>query len=113
MTMKLKQGDVVLVEFVFSEGSGVKRRPALVISGESYHRGRQEAIIAGITSNTGRVLIGDSKLNDWRKAGLRYPSLVAAIVQTVKQKMIPRKLGALSRADLVAVKKNLREAIDL
>ena len=30
--MKYKQGDVVLVEVILSEGSGVKKRPALIIS---------------------------------------------------------------------------------
>lgn len=36
------RGDVVLVGFVFSDESGRKLRPALVVSSLAYHRGRQE-----------------------------------------------------------------------
>jgi mRNA-degrading endonuclease toxin of MazEF toxin-antitoxin module len=37
------RGDVVLVAFVFSDESGAKLRPAIVVSSPSYNRGRQEA----------------------------------------------------------------------
>jgi mRNA-degrading endonuclease toxin of MazEF toxin-antitoxin module len=45
------QGDVVLVNFVFSDESGVKHRPAMILSTDRYHRGRREALVAAITSN--------------------------------------------------------------
>jgi mRNA interferase MazF len=32
--VEIKQGDIVAVDFPFSDGSGIKRRPALVISGD-------------------------------------------------------------------------------
>jgi len=48
-TMKYKQGDVVLVEVIFSEGSGVKKRPALIISDKYYHNHRQEVVVSAIT----------------------------------------------------------------
>ena len=40
-----KRGDIVLVRFVFADESGSKLRPAVVVSSEGYHHGRQEAII--------------------------------------------------------------------
>ncbi|MDI6791263.1 MAG: type II toxin-antitoxin system PemK/MazF family toxin [bacterium] len=51
-----KRGDVVLAEVVFSEGTGTKKRPALIISSDEYHHGRQEVIIAAVTSNVKRML---------------------------------------------------------
>jgi mRNA interferase MazF len=45
------RGDVVLVEFVFSDESGAKLRPALVVSTTAYHQVRQEVIVAAITSH--------------------------------------------------------------
>jgi mRNA-degrading endonuclease toxin of MazEF toxin-antitoxin module len=52
-----EQGEVVLVRFIFIDETGAKRRPAVVVSTSDYHRGRQEAIIAAITSNVDRLLL--------------------------------------------------------
>ncbi len=106
-----RPGDVVLVEVVFSEGIGSKKRPALVISSNHYHRNRNEVIIAAITSNIKRELFGDTKIENWKEAGLIYPSLVTAIVQTIKASMIARKLGALPQEDFRKVKNNLQKSM--
>ena len=108
-----ERGDVVLVGFVFSDESGRKVRPALVISSSAYHRARREVILAAITSNVRRRLFADHLVADWKAAGLLFPSLVTGIVRTVKQTMIERKLGALTKADLQAVERELRRALDL
>lgn len=108
-----EQGDVVLVRFVFSNESGAKRRPVLVVSTEEYHQGRQEMIVAAITSNVDHLLPGDHLVQDWQAAGLLYPSVVTGIVRTVKQSMIHRRLGALSGTDLQAVQAQLRRALGL
>jgi len=107
------RGDVVLVGFVFSDESGRKVRPALVITSSAYHRARREVILAAITSNVRRRLFADHLLADWKAAGLLFPSLVTGIVRTVKQTMIERKLGSLTTADLQAVERELRHALDL
>ena len=108
-----KQREVVLVKFVFSEGSAFKKRPALVLSGKAYHNGRQEVIIAAITSNIERILVGDTKVKDWQKANLLFPSIVTGIVQTIKGSMIERSLGTLSPSDFENVQKNLRISLEL
>jgi len=42
-------GDVVTVDFVGA--TGIKRRPAVVISSDAYHRERPDLILGVITSN--------------------------------------------------------------
>jgi mRNA interferase MazF len=108
-----RRGDVVLVGFVFADESGKKLRPALVVSSAAYHHTRQEAIVAAITSNIGRPLVGDHVVGDWRRAGLLFPSLVTGIVRTVKRSMIERRLGRLDAADLTAVGQALRRSLAL
>lgn len=108
-----KQQDVLLVEFRFSEGEGSKKRPALVISTNKYNNNLQEVIMAAITSNTNRVLFGDTKIELWDEAGLLYPSLVTGVMRTIKGKTIIRKLGVLSKQDFQKVQKNLKKIIDL
>lgn len=102
-------GDVILVKFVFSEGGEAKFRPALVLTTKSYHNSRRELIMAAITSNVERQLPGDTKLNGWKSAGLLHASLVTAIIRTIKQDMVARRLGRLSRRDLQAVERNLKQ----
>jgi len=107
------RGDVVLVGFVFSEESGAKLRPAVVLSASGYHRARQEMVVAAITSNVRRRLYGDHRIADWRQAGLLFPSLATAILRTIKQTMVSRKLGSLSGPDLAAIDRELRRCLAL
>jgi len=107
------RGDVVLVSFVFSDETGERQRPAVIVSSEAYHRSRQEAIIAAITSRTDRILAGDHLITDWQGAGLLFPSVATGIIRTIKQSMITRRLGIMSQADMEAIDDNLRAALSL
>lgn len=111
--MNYRQGDIVLVKVIFSEGSGVKKRPALIISSNDYHNHRQEVIIAAVTSNIDRLLPGDTKIKDWQKSGLKYPSIVTGIIQTFKVNIIERKLGSLSSVDFLNFQNNLKKSLGL
>lgn len=112
-TTGFRRGDVVLVGFIFSDESGVKKRPGVVLSSEAYHRNRQEAIIAAVTGNVDRLLTGDYRIARWREAGFLYPSTATGIIRTIKQSMIHRKLGTLSSQDLRGVEAALRQALTL
>lgn len=107
------RGDVVLVGFVFSDESGRKLRPAVVVSSPPYHRARQEVVVAAITSNVGRRRFGDYLIGEWKGAGLLVPSLVTGILRTIKRTMIERKLGSMPEADLKAVDRELRRCLGL
>lgn len=107
------RGDVVLVGFVFSDESGKKVRPAVVISSTAYHRARQEAVVAAITSNVRRRLFGDHLIANWKEAGLLFPSVATGILRTIKQAMIERKLGAMLKRDREAIERELRRALGL
>ena len=108
-----KSGDLVLVEFVFTDETGSKKRPALIISSDNYNKNRHEVIVAAITSNIARILTGDTMIDGWEEAGLIYPSLVTGVIRTIKKNMISRKLGALTKQDLTKVQENLKKAIKL
>lgn len=112
-TTGYSRGDVVLVDFVYSDESGLKRRPVLLLSSDAYHSGRQESIGAAITSNTVRLLVGDTLMSDWQAAGLIFPSVVTGILRTIKQGMIGGKLGRVSHGDLAAVEVQVRRILGL
>lgn len=108
-----KRGDVVLVGFVFSDESGRKLRPALVLSSAAYHRGRREVIVAAITGNVRRRLFGDHLISDWKGAGLLFPSVATGIMRTITGAMIERRLGTMAASDLDAVARLLRRSLSL
>jgi len=108
-----KRGDVVLVGFVFSDESGRKLRPAVVISSPAYGRGRREVVVAAITSNIGRHLFGDHLIRDWKSAGLLFPSVATGIIRTVARGIVDRKLGVMGKADMDAVDRELRRSLAL
>jgi len=106
-TTTYKRGSVVLVSFIFTDETGAKKRPAVVVSSDKYHKDRQEVIIAAITSRTDRILAGDLLIRDWSEAGLKSPSVATGIIRTIKHDMIVQKLGTLSKCDLSEIDKNL------
>ena len=106
-----RRGDVVLISFIFTDESGERRRPAVVVSSDKYHSRRQEVIIAAITSRIGRVLVGDHLIGDWQGAGLLFPSIATGIIRTVKQGVIARKLGTMPYYDMQAIEDNLRDIL--
>jgi mRNA interferase MazF len=106
-------GDVVLINFVFSDESGIKMRPAVVVSSNDYQKGRKETIIAAVTSQTDRILIGDSLIVDWKEAGLLLPSVTTGILRTVQQNMVNRKLGVLTQSDLQTIRRKLKVILNL
>lgn len=112
-TTGYSRGDVVLVNFLFSDETGTKRRPVLLLSTEAYHTGRQEAIVGAITSNTHRILTGDTMVDQWEAAGLQYPSVVTGILRTIKQEMLASKLRRLAPGDLDVVEAEVGNILGL
>ena len=103
----------MLVGFVFSDESGKKLRPAVVISSAAYNRAREEVVVAAITSNIRRRRFGDHLINNWKDAGLLFPSLVTGIFRSIKRTMTDRKLGAMLKPDLEVFERYLRRSLGL
>ena len=112
-TTPCDRGAIVLVRFVFAAEKGAKQRPVLVLSTDAYHGGRREAVVAAITSNVGRLLVGDHRIRGWRRAGLPLPSVVTGILRTIKQDMVVGAIGTLGSSDLSSVENNLRGSLGL
>ena len=110
----LRRGDVVLVPFDFSDRTGTKWRPAVVISSDEYNRLTPDILIASITSNL-RALPhpGDHVVEFWREAGLPRESLAQMNVATIESTLILRRLGRLSDDDLASIDNGLRRALEL
>ena len=109
-----RKGDVVLVPFGFTDQSGSKWRPAVVVSGDRYNAETPDVLIASITGNLRAIPYpGDHQIRAWQTAGLLMPSLAQTKIAAVEASIVGRRLGALAGADMAAFERGLREALDL
>jgi mRNA-degrading endonuclease toxin of MazEF toxin-antitoxin module len=116
-TTTFKRGQVIVVNVPFSDRSGVKPRPALVISAEGFHRDLPDLIVCPISSQPRfhrRPGPGDCPLREWRSIGLRHPSTVRiSKILAVDKQIVKKPLGLLSAQDLARVETGLRQALGL
>lgn len=112
-----RRGDVVVVEIPFTDRTACKRRPALVVSAEPFHRALPDVIVCPISSQPRyyqRPGPGDHPLRQWQAVGLHYPSTARVSgLLAVEKTLIRRRLGALAAEDLDGVSKILRRALEL
>jgi mRNA-degrading endonuclease toxin of MazEF toxin-antitoxin module len=112
-----KRGQVVVVNVPFSNHSGVKPRPALVISADAFHRALPDLIVCPISSQPRyyrRPGLGDIPIREWRAVGFRHPSTVRiSKVLAVDKQIIKTSLGSLSSQDLARIETSLRDAFAL
>ena len=94
----------------------MKRRPACVVSADTYQRG-PDMIVAMVTSQTGRRQtpgLGDVVVADWRAAGLRAPSTIrTGRLLVLEQRLLGMTLGRLSDTALAEVDDALRDVFAL
>lgn len=99
--MMLQRGDVVLVSFPFSSGTGGKLRPALVVQSDHNNRRLTNVVILAITTTTHRSnertqYYIDPTTSIGHQSGLLRDSVVTAEnIFTVAQSLVHRKLGSL------------------
>jgi mRNA-degrading endonuclease toxin of MazEF toxin-antitoxin module len=116
--MSCRRGDILLADIAYSDRSGAKRRPALVVSADANNAVLDDIILVAIssTSRSGaftHVLV-DPATPDGHGSGLLHPSfLQCENIFTLDQQFIVRDLGRLSFALMQQVNDCLRAALQL
>jgi mRNA interferase MazF len=111
-TTPYKFGDVVLVAFPFTNLQATKKRPAIVISSQSYQQSRPDVILMAVTSQIkNEPTIGEYVLQDWQSAGLLKPSVLKPLIATLEQSQIVKVMGQLSNTDLSALEKTIQSIL--
>ncbi|HEY9812559.1 MAG TPA: type II toxin-antitoxin system PemK/MazF family toxin [Candidatus Sericytochromatia bacterium] len=97
--------EVVLLSFPFSNATGLRRRPALVLLDTT----DQDIIVARITSQITNTLF-DAYLTDWEQSGLLLPSVVRVHkLATLEKGLVERKLGVLTTNDWLQVQTKVQQ----
>ncbi len=104
-----KQGKIVLIPFPFTNLSGQKVRPAVILSVKSIG---DDAIVAFISTNTTKkekfsVLVKRNKEN-----GLKSDSvIIVSKIATLEKKMILGEIGALSHNEIELLKTKIKDLL--
>ncbi|MEW6755410.1 MAG: type II toxin-antitoxin system PemK/MazF family toxin [Candidatus Latescibacterota bacterium] len=101
---------MVVVPFPFAEKPGVKRRPALVLSGAVLNRAG-DTILAMVTSSGHAPWPGDTPVGDLAAAGLRASCVVRMKPFTLDSRLILQRLGSLGQTDARQVERALRSVL--
>ena len=107
-TTRFEFGDIVLVPFPFTDQSGSKKRPAVIVSSAAYQQARRDVLIMAVTSQLRPSgSFGEVTVQDWQAAGLLKPSAIKPVVTTIEQSLVIRSLGKLKVVDLAALRGTL------
>jgi mRNA interferase MazF len=101
--MKVRRGEVVLVDFPYSDHTGRKVCPALVVQADAWNQRLDDTILALITSSRHRRVGAATQLSidittaEGQQTGLRLNSVIQSEnLLTYDQALILRVLGRLS-----------------
>ncbi len=108
--VKVHPGDVVVADFPGI--TGTKRRPALVVSTDTYHAARPDVILGLLTGQVAAATSPtDHHLQDWSDAGLHIPTAFRTFLITLPQVDVIARIGHLSEQDWAEVQSRLRLSI--
>ncbi|MBI4558241.1 MAG: type II toxin-antitoxin system PemK/MazF family toxin [Candidatus Hydrogenedentes bacterium] len=99
------KNDIVLIRYPFTDLSGSKVRPAVVVSTPHLS---EDIFIIPLTSKTSSLLAGEFVLKDWRDEGLSVPTAAKRGIHTVSSSLIAKRVGTLSASDATQLESSLR-----
>ncbi len=102
--------EIVLVSYPFSDLTGAKVRPAVVVNAT---HASQDLFVVALTSKTGNLMQGEFVLEEWKEAGLNIETAIKRGIYTIKQSLVKKRIGKLKDADAAQLDVSLREWMDL
>jgi mRNA interferase MazF len=117
--MKYVRGDIILADLPYTDRSGSKVRPALVVQNDRNNARLDDVILAMITRTTSRSteptqLLIDVTTPSGQATGLLHTSAVKCEhLITLHQKFVQRVIGHLPDALMQQVNECLKESLEL
>ncbi|MFQ6039224.1 MAG: type II toxin-antitoxin system PemK/MazF family toxin [Candidatus Poribacteria bacterium] len=118
--MNIRRGDIVLVDFPYSDQTGRKVRPALVVQSDVWNQRLDGTILALITSSRHRRVGAatqyfiDISTDEGRQTGFRFNSVVQCEnLITYDQSLILRVIGNLSAKAMRQIDDCLKAALGI
>ncbi len=110
----IEQRSIVLVPFPFSDLSGGKKRPALVVSNAEFNKKSEDVICCPITSNPAAKYAIKITSKDMESGFLEFDSKIKPHrLFTVSKNIIYKILGKLNREKSSLVAKEISKLIEM
>ena len=108
-----EQGDLLLVPFPFSDQSGRKVRPVIVISNNEFNRYSDDIIVIGVTSNISKDKYTLNLANNDLDEGKLSTTCCIKIENVLKldKELIINKIGKINKETLKKIIDKLSEII--
>lgn len=109
----IEQGDLLLVPFPFSDQSGKKVRPVIVISNSNFNKNSEDVIVVGVTSNISKDQYIINLTNDNLSEGKFYTNCCVKVENILKldKELIVKKIGKINLDTLKEIISKLNEII--
>ncbi|MDE0258608.1 MAG: type II toxin-antitoxin system PemK/MazF family toxin [Gammaproteobacteria bacterium] len=109
-TTAYRQGDIVLVSFPFTDLTSSKRRPALVLSPDSFNATGRDLVLAAITSHiTDDPNAVRLRRGDFAEGGLPKASMVKTTkLFTMHSTLVVKWIGALRTGKMEEILRTVR-----
>jgi mRNA interferase MazF len=116
--MSFGRGEILLADIAYSDRTGSKRRPVLVVSADANNAAIDDLILTAISSSTRNGafthVFVDPGTTEGHGSGLLHPSYIQCEnIFTLDQRFIVRGLGQLSALLLQQVNDCMKAALEL
>lgn len=105
----MKKGDIILIPFPFTDLSGIKNRPAIILV-----EGQYDITVSFITSQIKWKEEFDVKVTPSPENGLKKTSLIRlSKIETIDKELVIGKLGEISDSKLIEINSSLIKIFSL
>ena len=118
--MRVRRGDVILVDYLFSDRTGSKVRPCLVVQNDRSNQRLDVTIVVAVSNNTARAMnvptqfAIDVSSPAGRQSGLLFNSAVQCEnLVTIDCAFVIRKIGTLASTTMINIDECLKAALGL
>ena len=118
--MKVNRGDVVLVDYLFSDRTGSKVRPCLVVQNDINNQRLDDTIVVAISSNIARgsseptQFVLHRSTHEGQQSGLLFDSAVQCEnILTVDCQFVQRKIGTLPANSMAQMDDCLKSSLGI
>ena len=102
-------GEILLLKFPYSEGTGASKRPVVVLAQTEV----KDIVVSKVTSTEQRSKY-DIVIDDWKKVGLLFPSVIRVDkLATFSKFRVIKKIGTLSSSYNSIIKDKIKQLFNI
>lgn len=117
--MNIQRGDVIKARFPHVAGGRGKKRPVIVVQGDTYNQKLRHAVVVQLTSNLDEkddpaCYFIEANSPEGQSAGLQRDSLVLGyMLATLAEDLVSEQIGSLPEQTMQQIEECIKTALDM